>query len=103
MVLAATDLKVVPGALAVAALDLRHHHHDAERVPHATANSGDGQRDIVDELVLHRGRDFAGLRLQWRGRCSDFYSPPKRPAFQRGVPPDIFLSPGTQPRGGENL
>src|SRR5262245_50062859 len=38
VLLAAADLKVVPGALSVAAFHLRHHHHDLEGVAHTAAD-----------------------------------------------------------------
>src|SRR5260370_29848377 len=66
VLLAAADLEVVPGALAISALHLRHHHHDLECVAHAAANAGDSQRHIVHELVFHRGRHFRGFGPQWR-------------------------------------
>ena len=67
VLLAAAHLEIVPGAFPVAALDMGQHHHDAERIPHATADSGDRQRNLVDQLLLHGGGNFSGFGLElWR-------------------------------------
>ena len=92
VLLAAADLEVVPGALAVAAFHLRHHHHDLERVTHAAADAGDRQRHIVHQLVFHDARQFRRFRLQRRRFGADVHALAGLADFERHVEAYIVVA-----------
>ena len=103
VLLAAADLKVVPGAFAVAALHLRHHHHDAECIAHAAADAGDGERNVGDELLLHCRRHFGRLGFQRRRLRGDYHALGGLSYFERDVDTDVVVAREIDSGTGESL
>jgi hypothetical protein len=103
MLLAAADLQVIPGAFAIAAFDLRHHHHDREGVAHPAADAGDRKRHVVHQLVFHRSGDFGGFGLQRRRFAGHLNALGGLADLEHDIDPDVVVTASTMPERENDL
>ena len=109
VLLAAADLQVVPGAFPVAALNLRHHHHDLECIAHTAADAGDDAVDaalgLVDDLVVgdrERPRDVELDAVRGRVRHAAAAGRAREPPQDLEAPALQARQGGRVPQQGEN-
>jgi len=85
VLLASADVEIVPGTLSVAGSDLRQHDHQAESIAHSASDTGNRQRQIFHEFLLHRGGHFRRFGLQRSRLAGDFDAFRRLSHLQNGI------------------